>query len=229
MPAVEESLRNVVGNQETAFKKVLSETASIKSMLDRILKTQMEQALQEFTVTTTTTLRPTNSPNVVMSRNSPMSSDVSTLALKSALPPRASIPLGGDRTTAPIPVTMLADRNVVPTYKLNRGIETIPALWSMWTVGIGGAPSVEELDRQYGAGWRQTSSERQYYSMRKTLIDEIKRRAAEAGDGDFIRVVREMEASRISSHPPISIDKVIKILKTDIKAKRRGDSYKQLK
>jgi hypothetical protein len=37
MPAIEESLRNVVGRQEAAFGKVISETTSIKAMLERVL------------------------------------------------------------------------------------------------------------------------------------------------------------------------------------------------
>ena len=60
--------------------------------------------------------------------------------------------------------------------------------------------------------------------MRKTLIDEIKRRTEKAGDGDFAQVVTEMEASRTSSHPPASIDKVIKALKAGIKARKARDS-----
>lgn len=227
MPAIEESLRNVVGRQEAAFSKVLSETSSIKAMLERVLKAQEEQALQEFTVTTTTTVSPKNTASVVVvSKTPPLSSSDATAlasASTSALPPGAPIPLGGARTTPPTPVTALVYRDIIPTYKLNREIHTIPELWRLWTVGIGGAPSVEELDRQYGSGWRQTASERQYYSMRKTLIDEIKRRTEKAGDGDFTRVVRDMEASRMSSHPPASINKVIKGLKAGTKARKARD------
>jgi hypothetical protein len=88
----------------------------------------------------------------------------------------------------------------------------------------GGAPSVEDLDRRYGAAWRQTQAERQYYSMRKTLIDEIKERTLRAGDGDPGRVVRAIEESRLPVHPPPSIDKVIKTLRAAKKA-RAADSY----
>lgn len=221
MPAIEESLRNVVGRQEAAFGKVISETTSIKAMLERVLQAQEEQAIQEFTVTTT--VSPKSRAAVVVVLTSPPLSSLDSVALASTSalpPPQTAIPLGGAPTTPPTPVTLLVRKDVILAYKLNREIQTIPALWRLWTVGIGGAPSVEELDQQYGAGWRQTSSERQYYSMRKTLIDEIKRRTEKAGDRDFARVVSEMEASRISSRPPASIDKVIKALKAGSKAKR---------
>lgn len=207
MPAIEESLRNIVGRQETSFQKVLDETAAIKAMLERVLQTQEEQALQEFTVTTT--VRPTNRAAVVIVTKTPPLRASPTAA--SQLP--TAIPLGGSCTTPPTPLITLVRKSNAPAYTLNRDIQTVPALWKLWTVGIGGTPSVEELDRQYGAGWRQTSSERQYYSMRKTLIDEIKERVAKAGDGDSKRIVRDMEARRLSTKPPMSLDKVIKTLK----------------
>ena len=214
MPAIEESLRNVVGRQELAFGKVLSETASIKAMLEKVLRGQEEQALQEFTVTTTVNPRSRDAV-VVVSTTPPLRHSPSTLDP----PPRAPLPLGGAATTPPTPLTSLVRRDSVPAYKLNREIQTIPALWKLWTVGIGGAPSVEELDRRHGSSWRQTSSERQYYSMRKTLIDEIKERTLRAGDGDFARVVRDMEEKRLLTKPPLSIDKLIKTLKAARKAR----------
>ena len=219
MPAIEESLRNVVGRQELAFGKLLSETSSIKVMLEKVLLTQEEQALQEFTVTTTVSPM-TRAAVVVVSKTPPLRHSPST----SDPPPKAPIRLGGAVTTPPTPLTSLVRRDSVPAYKLNREAQTIPALWKLWTVGIGGAPSVEELDRQYGSGWRQTSSERQYYSMRKTLIDEIKERTLRAGDGDSARVVRDMEEKRLSTKPPLSIDKVIKTLKATRKARGAGAS-----
>ena len=221
MPAIEESLRNVVGRQDAALSKVLNEISDIKAMLEKVIKSQEEQARQEFTVTTTTTLSPTNASSVVVvSKSPPITPGTTALASTPVLRPRDQFPLGGARTTPPTPITALIHRDVVPAYKLNREIHTIPQLWKMWTVGIGGAPSVEELDRKYGSSWRNTASERQYYSMRKTLIDEIKKRAEMAGDMDFTRVVRDMEASRMSFHPPASINKIIKTLKEGNKAQK---------
>ena len=77
---------------------------------------------------------------------------------------------------------------------------------------MGGALSVDALDQQYGSEWTQTPAERQYYSMRKTLIDEIKFRVLKAGDGDSGHVVRNMEEKRLATKPPLSIDKVIQNL-----------------
>lgn len=41
-----------------------------------------------------------------------------------------------------MPFMALAQRDIIPTYKLNREIHTIPELCQLWTVGIGGALSV---------------------------------------------------------------------------------------
>ena len=51
---------------------------------------------------------------------------------------------------------------------------TIPDLWREWTVGLAvGLPSIDELDRRWGSRWR-SPKERQYYSTRKVIIDEVR-------------------------------------------------------
>jgi hypothetical protein len=54
-------------------------------------------------------------------------------------------------------------------------IQTVPELWKEWTVGIGGKPSVEILERQYGASWRPSHKERVLFGRRKVIINEIYR------------------------------------------------------
>ena len=46
-----------------------------------------------------------------------------------------------------------------------------------WTVGSMSCPSVEELDKQYGTRWRPEHKERQFYSVRKVIVEELRRRA----------------------------------------------------
>jgi hypothetical protein len=60
-----------------------------------------------------------------------------------------------------------------PSYLLSRTIETVPELWGEWTVGIGGNPPVQLLEKSYGATWRPSRSERVMFSRRKVIIDEI--------------------------------------------------------
>ncbi len=92
MPAIEESLRNIVGRRYAAFSKVLSETSNTKAMLENVIRTQEEQARQEFTVTTTTTVSPTKTASVVVVSKTPLSLNATALASTSSLLTRALIP-----------------------------------------------------------------------------------------------------------------------------------------
>jgi hypothetical protein len=136
--------------------------------------------------------------------------------------PQSAIDLGGGGPLLPSQPTALkrqneADMAYVPSYKLSRQVMTIPDLWKEWTVGLGGLPSVASLDAVYGSHWR-LRSERQYYSMRKVIIDEIATRAGGILNKEALEaVVEEMEKERISRKA--SLDKFIKAIKAERKAK----------
>src|SRR3954451_20975707 len=75
-------------------------------------------------------------------------------------------------------------------------IQTVLELWREWTVGLGfGQPSVQSLEDSYGAIWRPEQKERVFFSRRKVIIDEIRRRAAERG-GNTAAIVEELELIR---------------------------------
>ena len=64
---------------------------------------------------------------------------------------------------------------------------------------MAGLPSVEELDRTYGARWR-SGNERQYYSIRKVIVDEVRRRAGNRATNQRQQeVVAQMEKERLAS------------------------------
>jgi hypothetical protein len=65
-----------------------------------------------------------------------------------------------------------------PTYQMSRTIETTHDLWTEWTIGLGGNPSVQSLEDTYGAAWRPAQIERVFFSRRKVIIDEIRTRHA---------------------------------------------------
>jgi hypothetical protein len=167
-----------------------------------------------FTATTTLSF---STPSMPAAASIPPLPPFTAAVAAAAAAPDAPTVLSGHPVTPPTPLEQLVQQGtgIVPSYKLSRQIYTIPDLWRMWTVGLGGMASVEELDARWGSGWRQSSAERQYYSMRKVLIDEIKARTAEAG-GDWFGVVEDMERKRVLAKA--SIDKVIKTLKLSRKA-----------
>lgn len=67
----------------------------------------------------------------------------------------------------------------IPKYKLSRAIKTAQELWQEWTVGFQGGPSVKQLEETYKSSWRNGMAERQFFSRRKVVIDEIIRRGEE--------------------------------------------------
>ena len=79
---------------------------------------------------------------------------------------------------------------------------------------------MEALDAQWGSRWRQQSAERQYYSMRKVIIDEIMARVGNSlDDQEAIEVaVDAIELERVRGKA--SLDKFIKIIKEGRKLQR---------
>lgn len=74
--------------------------------------------------------------------------------------------------------------------------------------------SVEALNERWGTRWRSLS-ERQYYSMRRVLTEEIKRRIRGATGLNEDEGVEEFEQERLAAGA--SLDKVIKTLKAAAK------------
>ena len=71
-------------------------------------------------------------------------------------------------------------------------------------------PSIDELEKQWGSRWR-LRNERQLFSMRKVVIDEVVRLAGARGwpEGD---AVRELEKQRVEGGN-LSLDAFAKRIK----------------
>ena len=84
-----------------------------------------------------------------------------------------------------------------PVYQLSRNVHTITDLLKEWTQGIGTGPLVDSMNEKYGDAWRKgwKGSEREFYSVRKTIIIHIRE---EAGDGSVEAIAWAMEAERAS-------------------------------
>ena len=95
-----------------------------------------------------------------------------------------------------VQITVKGER--IPQYKLSRITHTIPELWHEWTVGLSGQPSVEELNRRRGTRWRRSDKEAKFYSVRKMIIEELRRRAEAKGGfkANIEGAVMEMELER---------------------------------
>lgn len=126
-------------------------------------------------------------------------------------------PLDGPAPCASSVLEALEKNKEVPKYTLSRRISTIPEMWREWTVGTMGCPSVEELDQRYGSRWRPEHKERQFYSVRKVIVEELRRRAIEKGGykENIAAVVEEMEIERTRSG--VSLAKISGILRKQAK------------
>lgn len=62
------------------------------------------------------------------------------------------------------------------TFTLSRQTSTVQELYDEWYIGSESKPSLEEFERFCGHNWRSGQKERKFFSNRKKIIDEIKRR-----------------------------------------------------
>lgn len=134
-----------------------------------------------------------------------------------------AIDLGGPPPPAPPALERQeqARGDAVPSYRLSRQVVTVPDLWREWTVGLGGLPSVAALDAAYGSRWR-SPLERQYYSMRKVIIDEIMAMAGNSLDDQeaIAAAIEALERQRVKAKA--SLDKLIKAIKEERRRRGKG-------
>ncbi|XP_044715315.1 transcriptional activator of glycolytic enzymes domain-containing protein [Hirsutella rhossiliensis] len=62
-----------------------------------------------------------------------------------------------------------------------RSVKSVQELLRLWRQGWGEMPSVDSLERDWGARWRP-SAEKNYFSTRKIIVDEVRRRAQSDGN-----------------------------------------------
>ena len=102
-----------------------------------------------------------------------------------------SAPAGGG-VTGPF----ILDPQMPPRrYKMLRGSNSVRQLWTEWTLGLAGGPSIEALDRCWGAGWR-VGSEAMFYSRRRKIIREIHRRVQDSLAEDDRQAIDQLEQLR---------------------------------
>jgi hypothetical protein len=96
-------------------------------------------------------------------------------------------------------------------------VRTVDALWSEWTVGLQGHPSIEVLDRKWGNRWRAgRHSELQWYSLRLEVIREIRRLAQAQGMGEDAAM---WQVSLQQQQARCSLDQFCKLLRAGRKAR----------
>ncbi|XTI92700.1 transcriptional activator of glycolytic enzymes-domain-containing protein [Cenococcum geophilum] len=76
-----------------------------------------------------------------------------------------------------------------------RGGNSVFQLWAEWTLGLAGGPSIEALDRCWGARWR-VDGEAMFYSRRRRIIKDIRRRVEDGTARDERQAIDQLEQLR---------------------------------
>jgi hypothetical protein len=95
----------------------------------------------------------------------------------------------------PSPPIVLDPQAPPMEYKLFRGSNSVFQLWTEWVFGLAGGPAVETLDRCWGARWRP-GSEDMFYSRRRKVIKEIRRRVEDGRPRDERQAIDQLEQLR---------------------------------
>ncbi|KJZ70029.1 hypothetical protein HIM_10580 [Hirsutella minnesotensis 3608] len=102
---------------------------------------------------------------------------------------------------------MVTGRSQPPSFRLPRSIGSVQDLMHLWRQGWGDMPSVDSLERDWGTRWR-LSEEKTYFSTRKIIVNEVRRRAQLDGLAEGV-VARQMDEEWGFS----SLDKLFKAIR----------------
>lgn len=103
--------------------------------------------------------------------------------------PQTPIRAPRSRVTPPPPTTPVVSRTpqspapfpspwkVPLPFTMERQVGSVHQLWREWTVGLTGKPSVERAESDWGKDWRRATRDTQWWSSRKTLVEEVRHRA----------------------------------------------------
>jgi hypothetical protein len=103
-----------------------------------------------------------------------VSNTVVPAAAVAALPTTLDAGGGGDETRP------AACPESCPVEPLRESVASMETLLREWFEGLGGSPSVRELEERFGGRWRYTSALRQRFYVRRKLVRWVETRAAAA-------------------------------------------------
>ena len=105
-------------------------------------------------------------------------------------------PLAQAQADTQPPLPFILDPQALPRkYKMLRGGNSVFQLWTEWTLGLAGGPSIEALDRCWGARWR-VDGEAMFYSRRRRIIKDIRQRVEDGIARDDRQAIDQLEQLR---------------------------------
>ncbi|KAK3302614.1 transcriptional activator of glycolytic enzymes-domain-containing protein [Chaetomium strumarium] len=97
-----------------------------------------------------------------------------------------------------------------PQIRFPRTLRTVGDLYQLWRRGFAMMPAIDQLEKQWGSQWR-LRNERQLFSMRKVVVDEVVRLAGARGWPEE-DAVQEVGKQRVEGGN-LSLDALAKHLK----------------
>ncbi len=92
--------------------------------------------------------------------------------------------------------TEVTTNQMINYYKMNRTVQDVPMLWKEWDEGLGYNPSIKSLETNYGAKWRPSDTERQFFRRRKSIIEFIQNSVKENKFTSHKEAVDSLERTR---------------------------------
>ena len=219
---VESSLVNVVTPDELIMRKywpaheaAISEMKGVQLRVQTILErlSEIERSSASFApiwiqqgktgiwIGPTESIRPPLDRPVQSTITSTISAPPAQPSTISALPTQPSTIsapplLAQAQADAQLSFPFILDPQAPPRkYKMLRGGISVFQLWTEWTLGLVGGPSIEALDRCWGARWR-VDSEAMFYSRRRRIIKDIRRRVEDSTARDERQAIDQLEQLR---------------------------------
>jgi len=224
VPAVADASRDVGSNQAVAAATTLVQHQEVITYMQQILRSQAETSFALGNLVVTTTISPGRTRHThqfdlhgmpAFSAHGrqmvPGNADRPTVhaALQAQLQPKlAAVSQPPDEPAA---AAVERPLDLPPSYKLPRSVKTVVDLLQLWRHGMSGMPAVDSLEREWGTRWRP-ASEKNFFSTRKKIIDEVVRRCLITGlseDGIASEIDRERGQD--------SLDKLFKVIQKENK------------
>ncbi|KAL2141917.1 hypothetical protein VTI28DRAFT_1802 [Corynascus sepedonium] len=222
IPEVSEKLKSLTAYQLTVEKAVERRHLELLQEVKQLKAQIADMCPIEYKVVTTFTPDGMLHRTEQFARRQGHDPNVSTRPL--SRPPRRGIatPLAGPPPTVTSSPTVLEGappmtvlQQSPPQIQFPRTLRSVGDLYQLWRHGSGTMPSVDELEKRWGSRWR-LRSERQLFSMRKLVIDEVVKVAGARGWPEE-DAVQEVERRRVEGGN-LSLDAFAKQLKAARKA-----------
>lgn len=98
-----------------------------------------------------------------------------------------------------VPPLVDRNRNSQQNYTMSRSLSSVSDIWKEYDVGLNGRSSIKELNRNYGARWRNSERDRSFYRSAKIYYTAIEDLASTLGISPF-NAANRLETFRNQQH-----------------------------